>query len=134
MEIEENISENKIALSEKSDQHIKKSITYLSIGFWVVTIWMVLGLLLGLTSLMKNVSAGIMQIIIALIFGVLWIPRMRSYIKNYKQFKEEKTRLSLESLFNAQRKYYFIVYLFPVLMIVVALVAFILGDLFAALR
>jgi hypothetical protein len=54
---------------------------------------------------------------------------MYAYIGDYKVFRETKTQKALEDLLDAQKGYYLWIYLLPVILIGLAFVAFILGDL-----
>jgi uncharacterized membrane-anchored protein len=129
LNVEMEANEKKIEISEKGDQLIKKSITYLQIGFWTIIVWSVLALISALANFSESGAIGIVALIfIGAIFGVLLI-KMYAYIGDYKVFRKTKTQQALEDLLDAQKGYYGFIYLLPVIMVGVALVAFILGDL-----
>ena len=129
LNVEKEVNEKKIEISEKSDRLIKKSIVYLKTGFWTVAVWAALVLISALANLSKSVASGIAALILTgAIFGALLI-KMYAYIGDYKVFKETKTQQALEDLLDAQKGYYGFIYLLPLIMTGLALVAFILGGL-----
>ena len=65
------------------------------------------------------------------VFGVFLI-KMYIYIGDYKIFRETKTQQALENLLVAQKSYYGVVYVLPLIIISLALLAFILGDLLSS--
>ena len=135
--IEMETNEKKIEISEKSDQLMKRSITYLKIGFWTVVVISVLSLIKNIVDFTKygiNVVGVFGLILMGLIFGFLLI-KMYAYIGDYKIFRETKTQQTLEDLLDAQKGYYGWIYLLPLIMVGLALVAaFILGDLLSSAR
>jgi len=134
LNVDKEENEKRIEISEKSDQLIKKSITYLKIGFWTIVVWSVFALISTLVNFSKSGAGGIVALIfIGAIFGVLLI-KMYAYIGDYKIFRETKTQQALEDLLEAQKGYYGFVYLLPLIMIGLALVAFILGDFLSSAR
>ena len=133
LHVETEVNEEKIALSDKSDQLMKKSITYLTIGFWTIVVMLVFGLI---SVLLVNDGKGKGSQILTLLFGdvvvVFLLIKMYAYIGNYKKFRKSGTQQALEDLLDAQKGYYGWAYILPFILIILiglALVAFIIGDL-----
>jgi len=135
LNVEMEVNEKKIEVSEKSDQLMRMSITYLKIGFWTIVVWTVLALISALVNFSKSSVVGgiVILIFMGAIFGVLLI-KMYTYIGDYKIFKETKTQQALEDLLGAQKGYYRWIYLLPLIIVGLALVAFILSNLLTSFR
>ena len=115
-------------ISEKSDKAIKKSITYLTIGFWTLAVW---GAFALIASLANFYTLGAGEMITIILVGValgLLLKNMHSYIKVYKTFRETKTEQAFENLLEAQKRYYGFIYILPLIMIGLAIIASIIGD------
>lgn len=128
LNVEKEANEKKIEISEKSDQLMRRSITYLKIGFWTIVVWGVLALISSLANFNRGEASGIVMLLfIGMIFVFLLI-KMYAYIGDYKIFRETKSQQALEDLLDAQKGYYGWIYLLPLIFIGLVLVAFILGD------
>ncbi|GHT32700.1 hypothetical protein FACS189434_05100 [Bacteroidia bacterium] len=134
LNVEKEVNEMRIEISEKSDKLMKRSITYLKIGFWSFLTLFVLQLI---SVLLLNESNGMGKFITLILVGVIvgfLLIKMYAYIGDYKIFRETKTQQALEDLLDAQKGYYGWIYVLPLILVVVAFVAFVLGDLLSAGR
>ena len=135
--VEVEVNEKKIEISEKSDRLMKRSIIYLQIGFWTVVGEASVFSLALMSFLLGGGSKwiGAFLVLLLLMGGVFafWLTKMYAYIGDYKIFRKTKTQQALEDLLDAQKGYYGWIYLFPLIIIAlspfIALIAFVLGDL-----
>ena len=130
------LNEIKIEISEKSDRLMKKSITYLEIGFWVIAVVCSIPLIFKLMIMILTFSsfnANMVGEITALILGggicVFLLIKMYAYIGDYKVFRKTKTQKALEDLLDAQKGYYWWIFVLPWILLCLALIAFIFGNL-----
>lgn len=126
LNVEKEVNEMKIEISEKSDKLIKKSISYLQIGLWTNVVLSVLVLISILVVFNKSVADRIYALILGTILSFVLI-KMYAYIGDYKVFRETKTQQALEDLLDAQKGYYGWIYLLPYIMPILVLV-YILVD------
>lgn len=131
LNVEKEVNEMKIEISEKSDKLIKKSISYLQIGLWTNVVWSVLVLISTLVVFNKSITDRIYALVLyALILGAIisfGLIKIYAYIGDYKVFRETKTQQALEDLLDAQKGYYWWIYVLPYI-VVVAVLVYILVD------
>ena len=126
VEMEE--KEKTIEISEKGDNRMKWSIIFLKIGFWTILILLSGSIIYELNNMLKwyryspNGSMLSLQLIIWVLFVILLI-KMNSYIGSYKKFKKNKTKQTLEGFLDTQRGYYGLIYLLPIILIGIYLIA-----------
>jgi len=132
LNVEMEVNDEKIAISEKSDQMMKKSITYLTVGFWSVAILMAIQLssMLLINNNVSGIGIGSNIFATLIVGGIIafLLIKMYAYIGDYKIFRETKTQQALEDLLDAQKGYYGWIYILPAVIIGVALIFFIFGS------
>ena len=130
LNVEIEVNEEKVVISEKSDKLMKRSITYLKIGFWTFLV-----ILSG--SVISAWAQGIMfggmggsligPLFVWCILGFL-LTKMYAYIAAYKVFRATKTQQALENLLKLQKGYYGWVYLLPLIVFSIAFVILMFGN------
>ena len=126
---EKEVNENQIEISDKSDRLMKRSISYLQIGFWFIFIISVISLITNfIIGGIEGVERIVALILVATIL-VFLIIKMYAYIGDYKLFRKTKTQKALEDLLDAQKGFYWWIFVLPIILICLSLFAFILGDL-----
>ena len=123
-----------VDISEKSDELIKKSITCLKIGFSFILFFSALSMISGFVSISKaNAGAsGIVALILMSLFFVFLLIKMYAYSDVYKIFRETQTQKALEDVLDAQKGFYWWIFVLPLiffgLAFGLAFLAFIIGD------
>jgi hypothetical protein len=122
-----------IEISEKAGKMMKKSIKYLKVYFWTIIIVSVLVVLRSLLLVVGGLEyGGGTTLLLVTLFTLatlgMTLVKTYAYIGDYRIFITSKSPNAWEDMLDAQKGFYGWVFVMPLILIVVSLLLFVLGD------